>query len=100
MNNSSEFPKTYDDKSWKAPVGIAIAVMLALAIANGYLMYRVSNLSTDLAATRADLAQMGRKLPPARPLRVRLSEGCARISKQPSRQLTTPPARFATKLAR
>jgi len=59
MNNSSEFPKTYDDKSWKAPVGIAIAVMLALAIANGYLMYRVSNLSTDLAATRADLAQMG-----------------------------------------
>ncbi len=39
-------------------MAVAIAIMVVLAVANGYLLVRVSNLSTDLAATRADVTQM------------------------------------------
>jgi chromosome segregation ATPase len=58
MNDSSDFSKTSNEHSWKTPAAIVIAIMVVLAVANGYLMYRVSNLSTDLSAARTDIAQM------------------------------------------
>jgi len=58
MNDSSDFSKTNNESSWKTPMAVAIAIMVVLAVANGYLLVRVSNLSTDLASTRADVTQM------------------------------------------
>ena len=56
MNDSSEYPKTYNEHSWKTPA--IVAIMVVLAVANGYLMVRTSSLTTELASTRSDVAQM------------------------------------------
>ncbi len=56
MTDSFEQPKTNKEGSWKTPA--IIAIMVVLAVANGYLLVRVSNLTTDLTSTRADVAQM------------------------------------------
>ena len=56
MTDSFEQPKTNEERSWKTPA--IIAIMVVLAVANGYLLQRVSNLATDLASTRTDVAQM------------------------------------------
>jgi len=58
MNDSSDFSKTNNEQSWKTPMAVAIVIMVVLAVANGYLLVRVSNLSKDLASTRADVTQM------------------------------------------
>jgi chromosome segregation ATPase len=56
MTDSFEQPKTSKEGSWKTPA--IIAIMVVLAVANGYLMLRVSTLTADLASTRSDVAQM------------------------------------------
>ncbi len=56
METANEFSSPPSGNSWKAPT--LIALLIALTVANGYLMWRMRGLGTDVTSMQSTLSQL------------------------------------------